>query len=256
MRRLVFVASLFSVAVLSPQLVAGQVYQLPTPTPPVSAASAPWQLAGEPVFHAGVFYYPAGATVFFDGHVMQRTGTYRDVPVYEDSTVEPFSMVYLPIGRNLMRPYERRREGPLAGTVGSRAPSFPVQRDIELSAGDGTGANQTSMFVGDVPGDTYRTVDAGGEGAFRPSSSSAASAVAGPTGVQSIPPPRSPDGVWIMFEDARWYLDGQAVSFDAARFSPVGNYRGFPVYRETSGDGARIFVTVLPNGPVAPFVRR
>ena len=69
---------------------------------------------------------------------MVRTGSNPRRAVYEDVTLEPYSMIYMPIGGPVMRPYERRREGELAGTVGSRTPSFPIQRDVELSASSGT----------------------------------------------------------------------------------------------------------------------
>ena len=93
------------------------------------------QQRGTPVFHAGAFYYPSGPSTFFDGNVMQRTGTFEGVPLYEDATQTPFTVVYVPIGGNVVRPYERRREGELAGSTGSRTPSFPVQTDGEVSVG-------------------------------------------------------------------------------------------------------------------------
>jgi hypothetical protein len=62
--------------------------------------------------------------------------------------------------------------------------------------------------------------------------------------------------VWIEFEGARYYSDGAAVRYDPTRFVPLGNYRGFPVYRDTRSGTDRIFVTVVPDGPVAPFARR
>ena len=102
------------------------------PYPATTAANAAWQLRGDPVFHAGAFYYPTGPTVFFDGNVMARTGTYEGVPLYEDATLSPFTIVYVPIGGNVVRPYERRREGELAGTVGSRPPSFPISATGEV----------------------------------------------------------------------------------------------------------------------------
>src|SRR5438876_6428455 len=121
------------VAVLLPNVGTAQVFVRPNPYPQVTAADAAWQLRGDPVFHAGSFYYPSGPSVYFDGNVMMRTDTYQGVPIYEDSTIEPYSVVYIPIGGNVVRPYERRREGELAGTVGSRAPSFPVQVGGEVS---------------------------------------------------------------------------------------------------------------------------
>ena len=101
--------------------------------PYVTAANAAWRLTGEPIYYAGRLYYPTGPTEYFDGEVMARTGMYEGVPVYQNRTLEPYSMVFVPIGGNLMRPYELKREGRLVGTIGSRTPSFPIQRDAELA---------------------------------------------------------------------------------------------------------------------------
>src|SRR5687768_14347063 len=101
-------ASVLSVAVVLPSSGTAQVLVRPNPYPATTAASAGWQIRGEPVFHAGSFYYPTGPTVFFDGNVMSRSGTYEGVPLYEDGTLTPFTVVYVPIGGNVVRPYERR----------------------------------------------------------------------------------------------------------------------------------------------------
>ena len=69
--------------------------------------------------------------------------------------------------------------------------------------------------------------------------------------------PTGNEGVWIEFEGARWFSAGPAVSFSPDRFVPTGSYRGFVVYRDTMGGRAdTIFVTVVPDGPVAPYTRR
>jgi hypothetical protein len=260
-----YVLSFFlSVAVFVPNLSIAQVYQSPTPLPAVTAATSDWQISSRPIFHAGNFYYPAGATVFFDGNVMKRTGVYLGVPLYEDATLEPYSIVYVPIGRNVMRPYERRRDGDLAGTVGSRTPSFPIQRDIERSVASGAPGYQTSLATGDEPRvlpEGQRALGTAGATMCcfpvqGPAQAPAAPAAYAPTAMQSIPGPSAgPSGVWIEFGGARYYNDGMAVRYDPNRFVPAGDYRGFPVYRDRSG-GDRLFVTVIPDGPIAPFARR
>src|SRR5436853_2777834 len=136
MRPLVLSLFLFMM-VLFPKLGNAQAYFLPTPPPQVTAANASWQINGEPVFYQGDFYFAAAPTVYFDGNVMKRTGVYRGIPLYEDSSLVPYSIVYVPVGGNVMRPYERKRYGELAGTVGSRAPWYPIQRDVEVSASSG-----------------------------------------------------------------------------------------------------------------------
>jgi hypothetical protein len=68
--------------------------------------------------------------------------------------------------------------------------------------------------------------------------------------------PAGETGIWIDFQGARWFSAGTAVPYDAARFEPAGDYHGFAVYRERGTAGPRIFVTVVKDGPVAPFERR
>src|SRR5688572_20311342 len=106
-----------------------QVNSRPTEAPIVTAENDAWYRRGEPVVVSGEFYYPAGPVVFFNGNVMVRTAHYNGVPLYSDTTLEPHSVVLLPIGRGMMQPYERVRDGDLAGTSGSRAPSFPGRSD-------------------------------------------------------------------------------------------------------------------------------
>ncbi len=117
-------AGALTMTLLSSPLLA-QVNSRPTDPPIVTAENDSWYRRGEPVIFEGEFYYPAGPDVFFNGNVMFRSGHYNGVPLYADATIEPYSVVLVPVGRNLMRPYERLRSGDLAGTTGSRAPSFP-----------------------------------------------------------------------------------------------------------------------------------
>lgn len=269
MRRVVL--ALFMIAIVSPRPSAAQVYRTETPAPSTTAAGAAWQAAGEPIFHAGNVYYPAGATVFFDGKIMVRTGAYEGVPLYADVTLEPFSIVYVPVGGALMQPYERRRDGELAGTVGSRTPSFPIMRDAEASA---SGDDFTALYprmAGLAPAPRTRIAPA------RRADDTARSARVEETfepvgavmiapramapgrityGNGMLEPSTATNGVWIAFEDARWFSAGTAVVFDASRFEPAGSYKGFPVYRERGGAVNRIYVTTVTNGPVAPFERR
>src|SRR5580765_3322383 len=224
-----------TIAVLVPNVGSAQVYSLPTQPPLVSAANTAWYANGEPVFFAGNFYYPTGPTVFFDGNVMVRSGIYQSVPVYTDNTLEPYSMVFVPIGGNVMRPYERRRDGELAGTVGSRTPSFPIRRDSDRAVGTG------GTDVGTVTIDAGRAVLP--EGTLPVGTGGTIVAGVGPTivagrpqtrtSIETIPAaPKGAEGVWIEYQGAKWYHAGATVSFDPDRFIPVGNYRGFPVYQD------------------------
>src|SRR4051812_35089591 len=88
-----------------------QVQYRPTEPPIVSAENEQWFKQGEPMQIGGDVYYLAGARVFFNGNTMVRTGHYNGVPLYADTTLEPYSIVFVPIGRGIMQPYERPRRG-------------------------------------------------------------------------------------------------------------------------------------------------
>jgi hypothetical protein len=51
-------------------------------------------------------------------------------------------------------------------------------------------------------------------------------------------------------------FEGPATTLSAVRFVPVGEYRGFPVSREKTAEKDAIWITVVKDGPVAPYVRR
>jgi hypothetical protein len=57
---------------------------------------------------------------------MAPIGVDEGVPIYADTTLEPWSIIYLSVGRERMRAYERARDRELAGTTGSRAPWYPT----------------------------------------------------------------------------------------------------------------------------------
>jgi hypothetical protein len=191
----------------------------------------------------GVLYYPTRETRIFDGQVMAQVGIHERVPVYADTTLEPNSILYVPVGRASMRMYERRRDGELAGTTGSRTPSFPVASPARPEP---------------LP---ERSV--GTAGSIEPRPAAAIGTTFTPdrprprrTAIESIARPASTNGVWLEFDGARWYSDGPATSFIPDRFEPVGEYRGFPVYRDKTGQKNDIWVSVVKDGPIAPYARR
>src|SRR5690242_16675503 len=102
MRRLIFV---FAVLIAAPA--AAQIQSRPSDAPIVTADHDQWYLRGEPVQFAGDEYYAGGPAVFFNGNTMVRSGHFNGVPLYTDTTVEPYSIVYVPLSGGLMQPYER-----------------------------------------------------------------------------------------------------------------------------------------------------
>ena len=254
-------------AMLAAVPAAAQTSSRPTDPPLVSAVNESWYQLREPLQLAGELYYPAGAIVFFNGNSMVRTGHYNGVPLYADATVEPYSIVLVPIGRGQLRPYERRRSGDLAGTTGSRAPSFPVQ----------VAATTTSALAAPVS-PTGLPLPAGAVGVFTPDAVDRETAPVGAAlpvtapvaretvGTSGFLPPAAPrnaplvslrrpdsnDGVWINYAGARYVSAGAPVAFDGTAFTHVGEHGTFPVFAR----GGRQDVIYLPTnraGVVAPY---
>ncbi len=94
---------------------AGQVTLQSTPQPAVTAENESWYSSGGPVTFGGSIYYPAGAVTHFLRNEMVRTGTIGSVPIYARTTQEAGSVIYVPLAGGVMKPYERRRSGDLAG---------------------------------------------------------------------------------------------------------------------------------------------
>jgi len=253
--------SLLTVVLMS-SVAQAQVYQLPTAPPIVTAANASWQHAGRPIYYAGGIYDPSGPTAFFDGQVMARTGVVDGVPVYADKTLEPWSVVYVPISGNLMQPYERRRSGALVGTVGSRMPAQPIQRDVEQSV-----AND-SMRDGDIEG--FPIVNTGraqwtwptpppSDGpppALGPQSASRKAVPSSVPVIRTVPRRETTNaGVYVDFAGAHHYSSGRVVTHDEAKFTRIGELGGAAVYREAGGSEKTIYIEVVPDGPLAPYTR-
>jgi hypothetical protein len=225
----------------------------PTPAPLVDAANEAWQIAGEPLLTDGLIYIPSGPDRFFDGNVMVRTGAYRGIPIYQDTTLEPSSVVYVPIAGNQMRPYERRRSGELAQTVGSRTPGFPVE-SVAVSS---ESADYRAIVAAARPVATIGVERPKAEATVGLTAAAAASAPARSTGVAvSTSTANASNGIYIEFDGARWYGSGRAVSYSPGLFVPAGTYSGVPVYRLTTDHRDRIWVPVVAGGPLAPYSKR
>lgn len=253
MRRL---ASVVALSVLLGNSAAAQVQMRQTAPPLVTAENETWYLDGEPIIYSGQYYYPAGALVFFNGNEMVRSGFHNGVPLFTRTTLEPYSLVYVPVGRGLMQPYERPRSGDLAGTVGSRTPSFPVAVGTAETGGSLQAAappmlvapgiyavESPATFVslrGDV--ETADPAPAGTTGSVRSRSYQ-------PMHVRLGDQPTGLNAIFITYEGNRWYSLGSSVEVDPEKMRRVADYHGFPVWR--GDDGERIYVATSRTGSLA-----
>jgi hypothetical protein len=183
------------VAVLFPTLSNAQTAQFGTPRPQVSAATAAWQVNDEPMLVQGLVFYPTRDVRMFDAQVMTQIAVFQSIPIYADVTLEPFSIVYVPIGSDRMRTYERLRAGDAAGTTGSRTPTYPVAPIAGVPAEGGVIVGTAGAASATPPapiGSAGTTVPAPDRRPAR-------------TRIESIPrPSTATNGIWLEFNGARW----------------------------------------------------
>ncbi len=244
------ILALSVVAVLCATAAVAQVNYQPTSPPDTSATDRAWYRSGDPIPFAGDLYYQTGPTIYFNGDTMVPTGTYDGVTLYADTTLEPYSLVYVPIGGNLLRPYERLRAGNLAGTTGSRMPTFPVQISRYPRSVPRASAEAEQQPQG------RRQRAARRPEPRTPPAESAAGPEERPQGgllVETVRRPNDNAGMWVLFQGFRWQHAGDATMLDSTRLSRVGDYHGLPVY----ADARTPYIIYIPlrDDLVAPFRR-
>jgi hypothetical protein len=238
-----------------------QVQSRPTDPPLVTAANEQWYQNREPIRFAGELYYRAGSGVFFDGNTMVRSGYYNGVPLYMDTTIEPFSVILVPVRRGLLQPYERLRRGDLAGTTASRTPSFPVQA---TSDGYTMPEAPTAPTQLQEPIEAVTAVTPGApatpiERAVGTTGARPAERVTPPEPwqqkpIESLRKPENNDGLWVEYSGSKWVSAGAAVPLRSAEFRAVGQYAGFPVFVRVNEE--RTIYLPTRAGLVAPYRAR
>lgn len=226
----------------------------PTPKPVVTAENEPWYQAGLPISVAGNTYYPTGPVVYFNGNEMVRSGHFQGIPLYSRTTLEPYSFVFAPLGGGLMQPYERRRAGEIADTVGSLTPSFPVVRSAEQAGMEyvpGAGMVQAQAppsRIGEVA-DYEVAVDDRPPVVTAPpvGTSGSRPVIVGP--LETARRPQGLNGVFVEIAGQRYFSDGSAVPYDEKLFTPAGDYHGFPVYRQ-QGQANTVFIPLRGGAKV------
>ena len=252
-------AILAAVLVALPATAFPQVTWQPSTPPLVTAENEPWFRAGQPIIWAGDYYYQAGTPRFFSPNEMVRSGSFRGIPLYTDATLDPYSVVYVPVAGGLMQPYQRRRDGALAGTTGSITPAFPPAPATEMpQALEAAGvAEMEGLRQAPAPPGYARAYDVAPPGPI-PDSGAAAVATSGTTApikvegpVATAEQPQGINGIWITYDGRRWFAAGEALSLEDAHFTEIGAYHGFPVYRR-DGDTSRVYIPAA-DGLVSPF---
>ena len=252
-------------AVLLSTAAEAQVTWQPTPAPLLTADNETWFRAGEPITWDGGVYYPAGAAEAFNRYQMVRVGAYRGIPLYSDTTLEPNSIVFVPMAGGRMQPYQLPRTGRLAGTVGSRTSAFPTAPAIESSGGLGV-TREGFIAQAPAPPTFAPPYDIGGSvtgtaGVTPTPTAAPAPAAVGTSGrattvtnrASTAARPAGINGAWLNYDGRRWVSAGKAVE-RTNDFAQVGTYRGAPVYQR-GADPTTIFIP-MGSDLLAPFKAR
>jgi hypothetical protein len=246
----------------APMMGSAQVALQGTPSPTVTADEESWFQSREPIVFAGNLYYPGGAQTHFNRFEMVRTGSYGSIPLYTRTTLEPFSVIFVPLAGGMMQPYERRRAGELAGTVGSTMPSYPVFSPVDspisnpVTAVPQAPGPPTGYMVPSAPA-PVATLGASVP-AQAPTTGSTRPDAARPHGSLTIERPEGLNGIYLMFGDRRWFSDGPAIERSGSDFTKIGEYRGLPVYQKRARGESTIYLPVSSSSDslVAPFSLR
>jgi hypothetical protein len=245
-----------------------QVNIQPTPAPAVTAENEAWYKDGDPIMFAGNLYYRAGPAIHFIANEMVRSAFHEGIPLYSRTTIEPYSVVFVPMAGGMMQPYERRRTGDLAGTSGSSVAALPVDMP-SVSAPPATPLLQAAAppmlgstapaevsSVGREPVDSREPqVEAGN----RPSSPPI-----GTTGRVGSSPrsslrvrPGSANGIFVEYKEERWFSSGPPIARDSRAFKQIGEFGGFPVYVAPQAGDSTIYIPVARGvDALAPFSKR
>jgi hypothetical protein len=260
MRDRCFQALVTLVLTLVPIAAAAQIDLRPTPAPTVTADNFAWYEQREPVYFAGNLYYPAGPQIHFMSNEMVRSGYYRGVFLYTRTTLEPYSIVYVPLTGGLMQPYERRRTGELAGTVGTTTPSFPVDRIPEFTTDEYDRAQAAGPPTGIAPSldrvPILGSVDAA-DLSVAPTTGRVESRPVAPRRAAGKPIGLN-NGIYVVFASRKWFSSGAAMDMDVTRLVVIGRYGVFPVYAEREGKRDTIYIPSSAATPtlLAPYSQR
>lgn len=239
-----------------------QVHLYPTPPPIVTAENERWYLSGEPVMFAGNLYYLAGPAVHFIANEMVRSGSYQGTPLYTRTTIEPFSVIFVPVDGGRMQPYERRRTRELVGTSGSTISALPAEIPtfvdwaatwIQAPAPPVIGSRLTDEFSVHPEWLKRREPPQPGARADERQPGRVASSPSRPLPVR----PGAANAMFMEFNNDRWFVNGPPVLLDSRMLTRIGQSHGFPVYTARSTRNSTIYVPVAQGmDALARFSKR
>jgi hypothetical protein len=231
---------------LAPTAAAAQARPRPADRPAVTAEGERWYLEGQAITFRGNFYYATGAEVFFNPYEMDRTGSYRGIPLYSMMR-EPAVVLYVPVSLGLMQPYERRPEGNFAA-------SSQADRVASLG-GAGLQIAGPAYLESPDPHHAY-SVRRVGLPATMADSGPESPRMTGP--ITTALEPTGLNAFYVDYHTRRWFNSGRAVLLVPSAFIRIDDYRGFPTYVGKDQSFDTIFIVVAETAPglLTPYSTR
>ncbi len=227
---------------------------------PVTAESEDWYRYRAPLLFGGTVYLPSGPQVHFNRNEMVRVGHFGAIPVYTLTTVEPNSVLLVPLTGGVLQPYRRLDVETQVGMTGIR-----TIRPVSILDDWGDRADLPAAAIQSISAATPPPVWSPEP---VPADRAPLDRPVGTAGVETRPvKPASgrlttaqrPDGlnaIFITFENQRWFSSGPAVSLDPSSLIVVGRNDGMPVYAQR-GTPQIIYVPVAraADSLLAPYRR-
>ena len=231
-----------------------QATQLPT----VSAENESWYLNGGPIAYAGNLYYPAGAQVYFNANEMVRSGFYMGVPLYTRTTLEPFSVVFVPLAGGRLQPYARPRTGELTGTAGSTPGTLPTPPQTVPPAGlspQAAGAPSETAQLLSMQLPRPAVVDPVRPPEVATVPETYAPRIIGTVGRAPLHTsiggrPQGTNSMFIEYAGQRWSPKGSPQAIDVGRLTRLDDFKGFAVWGDAS-DPSVIHIPVIEGSSLA-----
>lgn len=214
----------------------GQLVAQPTALPTVTADNESWYLNGEPITYAGSLYYPTGAQVYFNANEMVRSGFFMGVPLYARTTIEPYSVVYVPLEGGRLQPYQRPRTGELTGTAGSVPSALPYPAATVPPRGlAAQAAGPPSQTTIEIPVQIPRPNVVPPEPAPDPAAAvgTIGRSIEPPRHVRIGDPPEGTQSIFIEYAGRRWYPTGPPQPLDPDGLVRLADFHGFDVWADS-----------------------
>lgn len=173
------------------------------------------------------------------------------VPLYTRTTIEPYSIVYVPLAGGRMQPYQRPRTGELTGTAGSVPSTLPYPPATVPPRGLAPqAAGPPSQTALEVPVQLPRPIVVAPTPEPEGPVGTTGRVAPPPMHVQIGDKPEGTQSIFIEYEGRRWYPSGPPARLDRSGLVRLPDFLGFEVWAK-SHDAGEILIPVTSGSDMA-----